>query len=698
MKNRTLSLVVFIFLLFGNQICQSQYNQTDDAYLWLEEIEGEKALNWVKSQNAKTEKIITANPLFEPLRKKYLEIFNDNQQIIYPSILGDYVYNLWQDENNERGLWRRIPLADYLSNKSNWEVILDIDELSKKENRKWIWLSVTWLEPDNKKCLLALSDGGKDENEIREFNVETKEFVKDGFFFKESKGDALWIDENKVLISRNFGEGTITNSGYPREIKLAERGKLIETAKTIFYTDSTSVSVVSASFMYENKQHIFIYDLIDFYSMDLYYFSGDSLEKIECPKDVDLVGFYKNEIILLLHSDWNVNNIKYKEGSLISMDLTQALEGKFNIKKIFEPNVKSSYVSMITSKDHITVNIMENVQSKLINYELKNNTWIGEIVSIPQFGSIDLLSSSYCSNDYFFSYSSYLNPTALYYANGHEMKLVQKSKEYFSTENFEIQQFTAISKDGANIPYFIVHKKDMVLNGKNPTIVYAYGGFNYSIQPHYSKSKGIGWLQQGGVYVLANIRGGGEFGPSWHQAALKEKRQNAYNDFYAVAEDLIKRKITSPKYLGAHGESNGGLMAGVAFTQRPDLYNAVVIGSPLLDMKRYSKLLAGASWIGEYGNPEIPEEWDYIKKYSPYQNISKDLKYPEVFFITSTNDDRVHPGHARKMAAKMKDMAHPCFYYETIEGGHSTTSTNEQLAYLCASIYTYFNMMLNNVH
>jgi len=694
MKNRTICLFVFA-VLFVNQTCFAQEEQTKDPYLWLEEVESDKSLDWVRAQNAISEKVLTTNPLFEPLRKKYLEVFNDKDKIAYPDMVGDYVYNLWQDEKNERGLWRRMLKADFISKKTNWESVIDLDELSKEENKKWVFQGAEWLAPDNKICLIYLSDGGKDENEIREFNAETKEFVKGGFLFKESKGGVSWIDKNKVLVYRNFGEGTLTTSGYPRQVKLLKRGSSLENSKTIFETDTTSMGAFGTSFFSMNKQYVFIYNAKTFYSFELYYLSGEKLEKVEYPKDAEFSGLHKNEIILSLQSDWIVNKNNYKAGSLVSFDLSQNIKGNIDIKTIYEPNAKSSFVSMSTSKDFITLNIMENVQNKLIQYKLENNNWISKMVETPLFGSIRLIASSNQSNDYFFTYSNFITPTTLYHASETKIEITKKLKDVFNAENLEVHQYTAISKDGTLIPYFMVHQKGMALNGSNPTIITGYGGFNISEQPDYRTTVGIGWLEQGGVYVLANIRGGGEFGPSWHQAAMKEKRQNAFDDFYAVSQDLIDKKITSPDYLGAFGWSNGGLLMGVVFTQRPDLYSAVVVGAPLLDMKRYSKLLAGASWMGEYGDPDIPEEWDYIKKYSPYHNISKDKKYPEVFFVTSTKDDRVHPGHARKMAAKMSDMGHPFFYHETIEGGHGAASTNEQEAYMWADIYTYFIMKLN---
>lgn len=695
MKNKKLLLFVIAGLLLVNHISIAQTEDSIDPYLWLEEIESEKSLEWVKTQNAISDKTIASHPLFEPLRAKYMEASNNKDKIAYPTMVGNYVYNLWKDDVNERGLWRRMSKADFIAQKTAWETVLDIDELSKKENKKWVFVGATWLQPNNTICLLALSDGGKDENVIREFNAETKEFVENGFIFAESKGGVSWISADKVLVSRDFGEGTLTTSGYPRQVKTLERRVSLDDAKTVFETATTNVGAFGYSFYQNSKWYVFIFNAMTFYSSEIHYVSGDTLQKLEYPKDAEVSVFHKKQALIALQSDWNVNDVTYKKGSLVSYDFLKNLEGELVVKTVYEPNEKSSFVGSSSSKDFIVVNAMENVQNKLIKYTWENNTWVAEDIKAPDFGSIRLITSDDHSNDYFFLYSNFISPRTLYHANADEMEVSKKLKDMFKADNLEVKQYTVASKDGTMIPYFMVHKKDMKLDGTNPTLVYAYGGFNISQQPDYSYTIGLGWLEQGGVYVLANIRGGGEFGPSWHEGGMKEKKQNSFDDFYAVTEDLIRKKVSSPANLGAFGWSNGGLMAGVLFTQRPDLFNAVVVGAPLLDMKRYTKMLAGASWIGENGDPDIPEEWEYIKKYSPYHNVHADKEYPEVFFVTSTKDDRVHPGHARKMAAKMNDMGHPLLYQETLEGGHGAASTNAQQAKVSSSIYTYLNMKLN---
>lgn len=693
MKNTPLLCLVFTLLASYNE-CQSQTNDAD-PYLWLEEVEGQKPLDWVKAENALSDKVIATQPIYKPLQKRYLDVFNSKDRIMYPDMVGDYVYNLLQDEQYERGLWRRILKSEYIKGATTWETVLDIDALASKENKKWVFSGAIFLEPDNQLCLLGLSDGGKDENEYREFNAQTKTFVEGGFFLKESKGSVSWIDRNTVLLSRNFGEGTMTTSGYPKQVRLLERKGIAEKAPIVFETVATHVSTDPFTVYSGGKLHTFVSNYIKTFQQELFYVTGKTTKKVNLQKDANFVGLYQNQLLVSLQSDWTINNKTYKQGSLVSVDLDKNLSGTFDVEVIYEPNAKSTFVSAMLSKDFVVVNTLENVQSKIINFKRVNGKWSGEKLHAPDFGSIHLVASDNITNDYFFMYSDFITPTTLYYADDQQLKTIKQLKNNFNADNLVIEQFAATSKDGTSIPYFIVHRKDMARNGQNPTLIEAYGGFNNPMQADYSSVRGIGWLEKGGIYVLANIRGGGEFGPSWHQAAMKEKKQNSYDDFFAVTEDLIAKKITTPKFLGAFGWSNGGLLMGAVFTQHPELYNAVVIGAPLLDMKRYSKMLAGASWMGEYGDPDVAGDWEYIKKYSPYHNLSKDKQYPEAYFVTSTKDDRVHPGHARKMAAKMQDMKIPFLYHETIEGGHGAASTNDQQADVYAGIFTYFNMKLN---
>ncbi len=694
MKSHLLAPLACVLLLLG---CgqNKQETETTDPFLWLEELESEQSLDWVKNRNKESEKALASLPLYDSLKVQLLETFDDPDQIAYPIIVGDYVYNLWQDANNERGVWRRMKMADYVNQQQNWEVVLDLDELSEKEGKKWVFKEAEWLAPQNKRCLISLSDGGTDKSEIREFDAVSKTFVEDGFYLEASKGGAGWIDENTLLIARDFGQGSLTTSGYPRIVKKWKRNTDFNDATKVFEADSLVAGVWPYAFYSGGKQYIMIYTWVSAFETEVRYLLDGQFQKIDYPEDAQVEGMYKNQFIVALQSDWPIDETTYEKGSLVSFGLDEFMKGEKKLNVLFKPDAKSSYVSLNTSKDFVVVNSMQNVQNKLSKYQMIDGVWSETSLDVPEFSSIFLVSSDDSSNDFFYRYSNLVTPTSLVYAGDNGQKVIKNVKPAFDAEGLVVEQYEATSKDGTIVPYFIVHKEDMKLDSKNPTLVYAYGGFNASQQPYYSSVRGIGWMEQGGVYVLANIRGGGEFGPSWHQDAMKEKRQNAYDDFFSVAEDLVQRKITSPQYLGAFGWSNGGLLAGVTLTQRPDLYNAVVVGAPLLDMKRYAQMLAGASWMGEYGDPSNPDDWAYLKKYSPYHNVDKDKEYPEALFVTSIKDDRVHPGHARKMAAKMMDMGHTLYYHETIEGGHGAASTNAQEAEMWSLIFTYLNWKLN---
>jgi prolyl oligopeptidase len=662
--------------------------------MWLEEVLDEKALDWARAQNKLSDEALTTLPAYTELRDRFNEVLNDRERIIYPGITGDYSYNLWKDEKNERGLWRRMPKKDYLEGKETWETVLDLDQLSAAEGKKWVFGGASWLGPENRYCLLYLSDGGKDESYVREFDAVEKKFVEGGFSIPESKGSVTWVDRDHILVATSYGAGTMTSSGYPAIAKLWNRGEDPAAAVTVYKTDTTNMGVFVSGGEYNGKQYVFLSENVGFYESITFILTSDGLKQLDIPKDAETSGMFMEQLLLYLQSDWSLGGTTYKKGTLISYNLSSFLAGTPEVKTLYEPGERESFAGVMTTLDFIVIATMENVQGKLRIMRPSAEGWITEAVPVPESGTVGLSGSDDRSNEYFFTFSNPVTPTTLFYGDGKEIKAIRKQKDYFDASYVQIDQNEAISKDGTKIPYFIVHPADMAYDGSNPTLVYAYGGFNSATRPTYSSLTGIGWIEKGGVYVIANIRGGGEFGPAWHHSALREKRQNAYDDLFAVAEDLIRLKITTPGQMGFYGWSNGGLLAGVAMTQRPDLWNAVVIGAPLLDMKRYNKLLAGASWMDEYGNPDVPEDWAFISKYSPYQNLKKDVKYPTPLFITSTRDDRVHPGHARKMAAKMIDMGHPLYYHETIEGGHGASSTNSQEAEMRALMYTYLQKQL----
>lgn len=664
--------------------------QNDDPYLWLEEVEDPAALEWVVKRNEATLAALQAHPEFEGIKAKALEILDAADRIAYPSIMGGFVYNFWQDATHPRGIWRRTVLESYLAGEPEWEVMLDIDALGSKEDVNWVYRGAACRRPEYTQCLVYLSRGGADAVEIREFDLKTRAFVPDGFFLPEAKGSVSWIDENTVYVRTDFGDGSLTTSGYPRQVRRWTRGTSPGDAELVFEGEPSDVSVWAGVTHTDGRVYHVLTRSLTFYTSEVYVVIDGKPVRLDVPADA-AVSFFGDLMLVELKSDWTVDGTAYPQGALLSVDYDAFMAGLREFQVVVAPQDRSSLASYWTTKNTLVVNRLTNVSSELFEYRVDNGSWSSSRVDAPAYGDISGVAADDESDRHFFTYTGFLDPTTLYYgpATGETPRLVRSLPAYFDGSRFEVHQYEAVSEDGTRVPYFLVHAKELERDGSNPTLLYGYGGFEVSETPRYSALLGAAWLERGGVYALANIRGGGEFGPGWHQAALKENRQRAYDDFFAVAEDLIARGVTSPRHLGVQGGSNGGLLVGVALTQRPDLFNAVVCQVPLLDMKRYNKLLAGASWMAEYGDPDIPEEWAYISKYSPYQNVFPDRRYPRTLFTTTTRDDRVHPGHARKMVAWMTDQGHDVLYHEQVEGGHGSGSTNEQRALSAAIVYTY---------
>lgn len=686
---------IFFFLAVTASVTCT-YAQTEDPYQWLEEVDGEKAIAFVKEQNKKTQTKLKGEPLYQNIYNKSLEVRNATDRIAHPTIYGDYMYNFWQDKTNPRGIWRRSPKAAYLAGNPVWETLLDIDKMSETDKEKWVYKGATGLYPDYNRFLIQLSKGGMDASITREFDVTKKEFIAGGFELGQSKGSVSYIDANTVLVGTDFGQGTMTNAGYPRQQKIWKRGTPLKDAQLIYEGTPEDVGVWGFVMRDGKKTYTGVARSLTFFTSETYIRVNDKMVKLRIPDDSNINTLLNDRLIIKLKSDWTTGETVYKQGALISLDFSDLLKGIIVSQLIIEPDAATSISEVSNTKNKLLVNVMTNVQNELYIYTYKMNSWKRQKVNAPAFGTLSIGSTDEHSDQYFFNFQNFLTPPSLYLADAgkNTCSVIRSLSAYFDASKYKVEQFRAKSKDGTLVPYFVVAAKAIKYDGTNPTLLYAYGGFEVAMEPYYSGVLGNCWLENGGVYVIANIRGGGEFGPKWHQDGMKEKRQNVYDDFHAVAEDLVTRKITSARHLGIMGGSNGGLLMGVAFTQRPDLYNAVVCQVPLLDMKRYNKLLAGASWVGEYGDPDKPEEWAYISKYSPYHNLDKNKKYPEVFFTTSTRDDRVHPGHARKMAAKMIVMGFPVYYYENMEGGHAGTSTNEQRAEKDAMEYSYLFMKL----
>jgi prolyl oligopeptidase len=663
----------------------------EDPYLWLEEVTAERALSWVRQQNAVCTNELGSSVVFEPLFQRLLAIWDSKDKIPYVSKHGPFYYNFWRDEQHVRGLWRRTTLEEYKKTAPAWETVLDLDVLASSEKENWVWKGYTILYPTYDRCLVFLSRGGADAMVVREFDVKTKEFVQGGFFLPEAKSHVAWQDRDTLYVGTDFGPGTLTASGYPRVVKEWKRGSELSQAKLVFEGKTEDVSVGASVVHDHGRAYEFIHRGPTFFTSEDFVRRGDQWIKIEKPDDATIQTF-EDQLLLRLRSDWTVNGKTYPAGSLLAGDFAGCLKGDRRFQSLFTPAERKSLAGTSDTKHFLLINELENVRNRLYVLERKEGQWTRTAFEAPSFGSVSLSGIDPDeSDDYFMTVTDFLTPSSLYYGviGRGEREKVKNLPAFFTTEGLEISQHEATSKDGTRIPYFQVSRKGTALNEKNPTLLYGYGGFEISMLPSYNAAVGSAWLERGGTYVLANIRGGGEFGPKWHEAARKQNRQRAYDDFIAVAEDLVVRKVTSARHLGIQGGSNGGLLMGVMLTQRPDLFKAVVCQVPLLDMRRFNRLLAGASWMDEYGNPDKPDEWAYISKYSPYQNVAKTKKYPRVLFMTSTRDDRVHPGHARKMVARMKEQGHDILYYENIEGGHGGAANNKQAAFMSALAYTF---------
>jgi prolyl oligopeptidase len=664
---------------------------TDDPFLWLEEVDSPRALDWAREQNAVTQRELESSPDFKVIHDRLLSIYDSTARIPYLAKAGTHYYNFWRDAQHVRGIWRRTSLAEYRKENPAWETVLDLDALATTEKENWVWKGVDFLRPSYDRCLIQLSRGGGDAVVVREFDVATKAFVSDGFNLVEAKSDITWRDRDHVYVATDFGAGSLTDSGYPRVVKSWTRGTPINSAQEIFAGEKADVGVGtwkadSPEFPYE-----FVRRDVTFFTAAHYRVDGGKLIRLELPADAKQ-GTFRDQILVTLRSDWTVGGKTFPAGSLLALPWAKFLAGNRDFAVLFQPTARKSLDDYTTTRHDIIVNELDNVRNRLyVLTPRSDGGWSRTPLAAPEIGSVAARAVAPDSDDYFLDVTNFLTPTSLSIGTLGDAKreLLKQLPAFFNASGLEISQHEATSKDGTRVPYFQVSRQALKLDGSNPTLLYGYGGFEISETPTYSGGIGSAWLERGGVYVLANIRGGGEFGPAWHQAALKENRQRAYDDFIAIAEDLVARKITSPAHLGIMGGSNGGLLMGAMLTQRPDLFGAIVCQVPLLDMQRYNKLLAGASWMGEYGNPDVPTEWDYIRRYSPYQNVREGVKYPRTLFTTSTRDDRVHPGHARKMVAKMKAQHHDVLYYENIEGGHGGAANNKQQAYMNALAFTF---------
>jgi prolyl oligopeptidase len=669
----------------------------DEQYQWLEEVQGEKALAWAKEHNAKSTKVLEARPEYKAIYKRTLEILDSKEKIPMPRLLGDTVYNFWRDDAHERGIWRRTTLASYRTPAPQWETVLDIDALAKAEGKAWVFHGAECLPPADTRCMVSLSQGGSDASVEREFDTKTRDFVEDGFSLPEAKSRVAWRDEDTLWVGTDFGQGSLTTSGYPRIVKVWKRGTPVSAAKTVFEGKTEDVASGGQSEILSDGRYDIVTRVPAFFKQEAFLDLGDHLVKLDIPEDADIRVFFHGRLLFSLRSDWTPSSggKTYREGSLLSAAVDDLLRGVRKFDVLFEPGERTSLATVDRTKDRVLLRTLDNVKSRITALSLDGDAWKKTEIPTPGVGTAYLSATSDQSETFFFTYEDFTTPDSLWVSeNGGAPAKVKTMPAFFDATGVTTEQLEATSKDGTKIPYFVVRPKGTKTDGSAPTLLYGYGGFEISEVPTYNGVLGAAWLSRGGVYVLANIRGGGEFGPAWHKAAVREKHIHNFEDFAAVAQDLIARKITSPRRLGIMGGSQGGLLVSGTMVLYPELFHAVVAQVPLADMRRFNHLLAGASWMSEYGDPDKPEDWAFMQAWSPFQLLKADARYPTPFYWTNTRDDRVHPSHARKMVAKLEALGHPVYYFENTEGGHGSGAVNKQTAQVDALQYAYLWMML----
>jgi prolyl oligopeptidase len=708
MRSNILLAAVIAFAATLQVGAQATTADPADKYLYLEDVSSPKAMAWVKDHNESTAKVLEADPHFAPYVAEALKIAEDPSRLPTPEQHGSDVYNLWHDAEHLHGLLRKTTFADYMKPEPNWQTVIDYDALSKQDNTSWVAKGLNCLYPGDGLCMVTLSAGGEDADTQREFDLKTGQFVTGGFVLPHSKQGATWVDANTLYVARDWGPGTMTKSGYPFVVKEWKRGTPLDSAKEVFRGQESDVAVEAGTLNDAQGDRLtYFVRAVDFFARDTQVLTPAGPKSLAIPVKSSISGLLAGRVLLNIDEDWTPTGQTktFRQGSLLSMNLKEVLADPAHLKPsvVFEPTTQEFMVKTpdggdgtAITRNHLLLTTLDHVQGRAYVYTPTAAGWTRKALPVPENVSVDLTDASNTDDTFFLTITGFLTPSALFAgdAAANTLKLAHSDPSHFDPSNDMVEQLDATSKDGTKIPYLIVHSKTIKYDGSNPTLMTAYGGFQASSTPTYLGYAGKLWLEHGGVYVLANIRGGGEFGPAWHEAGLKTKRQVIYDDFASVAQDLIARKITSSKRLGIVGGSNGGLLMGVEMTQHPDLFGAIVIQVPLLDMLRFEQIAAGASWVGEYGSVSIPEQRAFLAGISPYNQLKQGVKYPTPLIFTTTKDDRVGPQHARKFAAKMEEFNDPFFYDEIVEGGHAAGANLAQEARTRAEMYVYLTREL----
>ena len=671
----------------------------DDPYIWLEKVDSPEAMDWVRGENKKTLTALEADPRFATFNEQALAIAQTHDRIPFAHQIDGGLWNFWQDADHVRGIWRVTSPKDYdTGGAPTWRTVLDLDKVSADEHANWVWEGAQCEAAHENLCLLTLSDGGEDAATVREFDLKKGQFVQGGFVSPKSKQSVAWENRDSLIVSREWTKGELTESGYPYIVKRLKRGQPLSAAVEVFRGKPTDVSVeIGPLSDAHGHQAVLIHRGVTFFETETSLITASGVRKLNLPKKSRVVELFDGQLIVKLDEDWTAAGPQFTQGMLVAIDLAQAIAKPDALRPtiVVAPGARQSVQEVSGTKTGLIVTMLDNVRGRASMYaRSRDGAWTATPIALPDNAAVDINDTSTHTSRAYMSVAGFLQPQTQWLVDAGQAKSLRALPAQFDASHDDVEQFEATSTDGTKIPYFIVHPKGMALDGSHPTILYAYGGFAVSMSPRYNSTMGKLWLEHGGVYVLANIRGGGEFGPAWHEAGLKTRRQIIYDDFAAVGHDLVARGVTSTKHLGIMGGSNGGLLMGVEMTEHPDLWNAVDIQVPLLDMLRFEQIAAGASWVGEYGSVSIPEERAFLAKISPYSNLHRDVKYPKALVWTTTKDDRVGPQHARKFAARLSEYGIPYYYYEVIEGGHGAGANLKERAHTNAVEYVYFSRQL----
>ena len=697
---RTFPLVVFVFAVHAVGAVGAAPPPKDlpapapeDPYLWLEDLRSERALAWVAERNTESRAELTADPGFAALQARILGLYGPEAGIPYPNKLGPHAYNFWKGPGHPRGLWRRTSWAGYGGKDPEWETVIDLDALAVAEKEDWVWEGADCLAPGYSRCLLTLRHDGAGTGVIREFDVETRGFVKGGFSLPTDPGHAAWIDQDHVLVGTDWGQGTLTNSGNPRELRRWRRGTPLASADLLFAGETDDIVVTGWVDRTAGVPQIGIERVMSAESRRLWWLRDGVPIPITKPDDA-VATTMPGWLLLELRSPLTEGGRSFAAGSLLATRLDAQLGGVRRYEILFGPWEGRSISAVVPTRNHVILLTLDPTGSRSEVLTPCTEGWTrSPLAGLPGHGNVSLWAADPDHDDEILFTSHDLGtPLTLssVQLDGGVPKVLKQAPAAFDGTGLTLTRHEATSEDGTKIPYLLVLREGLAFDGKAPTLLYGDGGFGVQILPGYDGVVGAAWLERGGAYAIANIRGGGEFGPAWHEAAKRENRPRAEQDFAAVARDLIARKVTDREHLGLIGYGNGGLLVGNMMVGHPDLFRAAVASGPLLDMRRYPRLSAGAAaWKEEYGDPDQPEQWAFIQRFSPYHRVRPDGQYPRVLIITSTSDRVVHPGHARKMVARLSEFGKDILYFEELDAGRDGAAEDRQSARHWALIYTF---------